>query len=48
MHNWFIIIYAGKKTYQSVLTRSLSTIYRFQINALPPTPISRQDNVTMA
>ena len=39
MHHWFIIIYAEKNTYQSVVIRSLSTISRFQINTLPPTPI---------
>ena len=33
------LIYAVKNTYQSVVIRSLSTISRFQINTLPPTPI---------
>ena len=39
MHHWFVIIYAEKITYQSVVIRSLSTISRFQINTLPPTPM---------
>ena len=42
MHHWFVIIYAEKNTYQSVVIRSLSTISRFQINTLPPTPIFPQ------
>ena len=34
MQHWFIIIYAEKNTHQSVVICSLSTISRFQINAL--------------